>query len=82
MKPNPVQDPDDPMSREREQLATMLALMLALMFGGGFVLFLIFVSLGLFFWVLVMALCIAVFTGVHYLVWGRTSRKDNEHEGD
>src|SRR5262245_8209229 len=76
--------PDDRISREREQLATMLALMLLVTFGGAFVLFLIFVSLGLFFWVLVMGAVIAAYAGLHYLVWGRswTSSAEQEDEAD
>jgi hypothetical protein len=63
-------------------MATMLALMLVTVFGGAFVLFLIFVSLGLFLWVLVMSACIAVFAGLHYLAWGRTTRMDDGPKDD
>ena len=72
--------PDDPISREREQLATMLALMLLITFGGAFVLFLIFVSLGLFLWVIVMGAAIAAYAGVHYLFWGRRSNGAGDQE--
>jgi hypothetical protein len=64
----------DPTNRQRDQLATFLVGMLSLLFGGSFIVFLIFVSLGLFLWVIVTAAGIAVFTGLHYLVWGRTVR--------
>jgi hypothetical protein len=75
MRPLPPRPPtDDPLAREREQLATMLALMLVIMFGGAFIVFLIFISLGLFLWVLVASACIAAYTLLHYAVWGRTSR--------
>jgi hypothetical protein len=76
MNPNsrPPEEPDDPTLREREQLATMLALMLLITFGGAFVLFLIFVSLGLFFWVLVAGAVIAAYSGLHYLIWGWSSK--------
>jgi hypothetical protein len=80
MRPSGSEQPDDHISREREQLATMLALMLLITFGGAFVLFLIFVSLGLFFWVLVMGAAIAAYAGLHYLVWGRPSNKADVHD--
>ena len=79
MRPERPLRPNDPASPEREQLATILAFMLLALFGGAFVLFLIFVSLGLFLWVILIAGVIAVYTGVHYLIWGRPKRtKDSD----
>ncbi len=74
MRPERPQPPNDPTSREREQLATVLAIMLTVFFGGAFVLFLIFVTLGLFLWVILIAAGIAVYVGLHYLIWGRSNR--------
>ncbi len=71
MQPERPLPPVDPAARERDQLATFLVVTLSLLFGGSFVLFLIFVSLGLFLWVMVTAAGIAVFAGFHYLLWGR-----------
>ena len=71
MRPERPSPPLDPEARQRDQLATFLVVMLTLVFGGSFVIFLIFVSLGLFLWVIVTAAGIAAFTGFHYLLWGR-----------
>ena len=74
-RPPPLSDPE---SREREQLATFLAIALTVVIGGAFVAFLIFITFGLFLWVILIAGAIAVFTGVHYLVWGRPKRPKDE----
>ena len=66
-RPPPLNDPE---TREREQLATFLAVALSVVFGGAFVAFLVFISLGLFLWVIVISGLIALYTGVHYLIWG------------
>ena len=81
MRPERPSAPVDPAARERDQLATFLVVMLSLVFGGSFVLFLIFVSLGLFLWVLVSAAGIAVFAAFHYLLWGRASGAANLLDG-
>ena len=60
-------------------MATFLAIALTVVFGGAFVAFLIFVSLGLFLWVIVISGLIALYTGVHYLIWG--PRKAPADEG-
>lgn len=75
MRPERPLPPNDPTAREREQLATALAFMLMALFGGAFVLFLIFVSLGLFLWVIVIGGVIAAYTGLHYLIWGRPKHR-------
>jgi len=75
-RPPPLNDPG---SREREQLATFLVIALTVVFGGAFVAFLIFVSLGLFLWVIVVSALIALYTGVHYVIWG--PRKAPADEG-
>jgi hypothetical protein len=79
MRPERPPPLNDPQSREREQLATFLAIALTVVFGGAFVAFLIFVSLGLFLWVIVLSGLIALYTGVHYLIWG--PRKAPADEG-
>jgi len=73
----------DPVDRQREQLATFLVIALTILIGGSFVLFLIVVSLGLFLWVLVAGALIAVFTGLHYLIWGRSlPRHDSDADNE
>ena len=79
MRPERPPPSNDPESREREQLATFLAVALTVVFGGAFVAFLIFISLGLFLWVIVIGGLIALYTGVHYLIWG--PRKNPGDEG-
>ena len=79
MRPERPPPSNDPETREREQLATFLALALTVVFGGAFVAFLIFISLGLFLWVIVIGGLIALYTGVHYLIWG--PRKAPADEG-
>lgn len=79
MRPERPPPLNDPQSREREQLATFLAIALTVVLGGAFVAFLIFVSLGLFLWVIVLSGLIALYTGVHYLIWG--PRKAPADEG-
>ena len=83
MRPERPPPPLDPEARQRDQLATFLVVTLSLLVGGSFVMFLIFVSLGLFLWVIVTAAGIAVFTGLHYLIWGRSiqSRRSAEDGG-
>ena len=71
MRPEQPLPPSDPETRQREQLATFLVVMLTLVFGGAFVAFLIVISFGLFLWVILISGLIALYTGVHYLFWGR-----------
>lgn len=79
MRPERPPPLNDPGLREREQLATFLVIALTVVFGGAFVAFLIFISLGLFLWVIVISALIALYTGVHYLIWG--PRKAPADEG-
>ncbi len=71
MRPERQQPSSDRGTREREQLATFLAVMLTLTFGGAFAVFLIFITFGLFLWVILISIGIAAFVGLHYLIWGR-----------
>ena len=71
METPPAPRPPDPRQREREQLATFLGLLLSLLVGGSFVLFLIFVTLNVFLGVLAVAAATAGFVAIHYLLWGR-----------
>lgn len=48
--------------------------MLTLVFGGAFVAFLIFISFGLFLWVIVISALIAIYTGINYVIWGRPKK--------
>jgi ABC-type uncharacterized transport system permease subunit len=51
---------------------TFLAVLLALIVGGGFALFLIVVTEGFFGWVIVTAVAISLFAVLHYYLWGRS----------
>ena len=68
--PTPPRAPD-PESRDRERLATFLAIVLALFLGGGFLLFLTVITVNLVLGVLGVAAATAAYVGVHYLLWGR-----------
>ena len=57
-----------------------LAIILAVLVGSGAVVFLIFVSGGFFAWVLLIAAGIALFGGLHYLLWGRSFMEETEAE--
>ena len=64
---------------------TFLAVLLALMVGGGFTLFLIFVTGGFFGWVIVIALAMSCVAVLHYFLWGRSfmgevARERREYE--
>jgi fatty acid desaturase len=48
-----------------------LAIALCIVVGTAGLLFLIFVSFGLFAWVPVVMAAMALFAGLHYLLWGR-----------
>lgn len=71
-------------------MATFLAIMLTMMLGGSFVAFLVFITFGLFLWVILISGVIAVFIGVNYLIWGRPKpddedssiKKEDQHAGD
>ena len=45
--------------------------MLAIFFGGGFLLFLVIITFNFFVYVIAAGALIAMFVGVHYLIWGR-----------
>ena len=68
----------DPRRRNQDDLSTFLAVVLAIIFGGGFVLFLVVISFGLFLWVIAIALGVMVFVGVHYLLWGRRQPREQD----
>jgi hypothetical protein len=59
-------------------LATFLAVLLTVLFGGGFLLFLIVVSFNLFLGVMAVAAGVAVFAGVHWVIWGRFKPPDDD----
>lgn len=59
-------------------MATFLAVLLTLVFGGGFLLFLIVVTFNLFLWVIGVALAVAAFAGLHYVIWGRPKPPDDD----
>jgi hypothetical protein len=65
--------PDSPSSRGRE---SFVALMLATLAGGGFLLFLILVSGGFFFYVLCTQVGVFSLASFHYLLWGRTMERE------
>jgi fatty acid desaturase len=50
---------------------TFLAIMLALLLGGGFAFFLILITGGFFLWVLLAVVALAVLGYFHYLFWGK-----------
>jgi hypothetical protein len=63
-----MQPPTDPQRRGRE---TALALGLTVLFGGGFLAFLIFVSGGFFFYVLIAVAVVGLIGTLHYYLWGQ-----------
>ncbi len=67
-----MHDRDEHIERYQRQREAFLALLLAVLVGGGFVLFLIFVSGGFFVWVLVVSLGLGLLGCLHYLLWGRS----------
>jgi len=78
--PRPQRTEPEPDPTQREQLATFLTIMLTLVFGGAFAAFLVFVSLGLFLWVILISGVIAIFVGIHYLAWGRATQTNDGRE--
>ncbi len=50
---------------------TFLAVMLALFLGVGAAIFLMFVTGGFFFWVILVSAGLGLLVSFHYLVWGR-----------
>jgi hypothetical protein len=68
-----MQPPADPQSKRRE---TVLTLALTGLFGGGFLAFLIFVSGGFFFYVLVAVAVVGLIGTLHYYVWGQSLMRE------
>ena len=66
-----------PEPRPSDALSTFLAILLALFFGGGFLVFLIVVTFNVFLGVIAVAAGVAVFVGLHYLLWGRQKPPDD-----
>ncbi len=71
-----------PQSRERDQRATFLAVLLALFFGGGFLVFLVIITFNIFLGVIAVAAGIAAFVGLHYLLWGRKEGRNSAEPGE
>jgi hypothetical protein len=51
---------------------TFLALLLAIIVGGGFIVFLSFATFGFFGWMVVIALAMSLIAVLHYYLWGRS----------
>jgi predicted signal transduction protein with EAL and GGDEF domain len=64
-------------SRGRE---TLLAVVLSLVVGGAFVLFLNFATGGFVFYAIAIAFVMSVFGLVHYFLWGRSFMKEVAEE--
>jgi hypothetical protein len=61
----------DPEQDGRLRRQTFLSIILTLLAAAFFLLVLILISGGFFFYVLEVALGVAAFIGLHYLLWGR-----------
>ncbi len=59
---------------------TFLVALLILFMGGGLLLFLILASGGFFGWVVIIALALGLFAGLHYLLWGRRFSEEVQRE--
>src|SRR5262245_18524013 len=68
-------EPPDGTTRE-----TVLPLVLTAMFGGAFLVFLILVSGGFFFYVVSAVLVIAVFGWLHWVLWGQSLTREVARE--
>jgi hypothetical protein len=71
---------DDQENESPEHRGTMLTIGLTALFGGGFFLFLIFITGGFFIWVAVAVLAIIALGSLHYLVWGRAMTESTADE--
>jgi|GEM_PF-5737489 hypothetical protein len=56
---------------EPDSASGMVAVMLAVLVGGGFVVFLVLISFNFFLNVIAVAAAIAAFVALHYFLWGR-----------
>jgi heme exporter protein D len=68
-----MQPQTDPQRKARE---TALALGLTVVFGGGFLAFLIFISGGFFFYVLVAVGVVGMIGTLHYYLWGQSLMRE------
>jgi hypothetical protein len=68
-----MEPPANPQRKGRE---TALTLGLTGLFGGGFLLFLIFVSGGFFFYVALAVLAIGLVGTLHYYLWGQSLMRE------
>ncbi len=69
-KPPPLKP--DLRPTEPDSTGGLVAVMLAVLFGGGFVVFLILISFNFFLNVIAVAAAIAAFVALHYFLWGRS----------
>jgi hypothetical protein len=72
-----MEPPADPQRNSRE---TFLTLGLTGLFGGGFMLFLIFVTGGFFFYVCLAVLAIGLVGTLHYYLWGQALTQETAGE--
>jgi hypothetical protein len=68
-----MEPPADPQRKGRE---TILTVALTGLFGGGFLLFLILVSGGFFFYVCLAVLAIGLVGTLHYYLWGQSLMRE------
>jgi hypothetical protein len=61
-----------PSSQQTSSGASFLGLVLGSLVGLSGLVFLVFVTNGFFAWVVLIAVGIACFIGLHYLLWGRS----------
>jgi hypothetical protein len=64
-------DDDGQFEQHQRGRETFLAVILTVLVGGSFALFLIFVTGGFFLWVVLICLGLGLFIVLHYLLWGR-----------
>jgi len=71
---------NDELDPHRQFRATMMAVTLALFFGGGFILFLVVLTQGAILVVPVALLGLGVFGAFHYFLWGRSMTQETADE--